>query len=138
LFRVLLVGLAAVISFITAYLDANDLWRSFQNVVVPYFVIAGVLAAVLAFAPGTSPWSYSRRAVTAMGGVVLAVTALPVLLFALAASGCACSSGGPNYVPPSFMGIQTETWIPATLAGGPILLVVAASALPDRLRQRLA
>ena len=136
LVRVALVGLVAVMALVTAYLDANDLWRSFQDVVVPYFVTAGIVAITLALMPGSVPWSYDRRALTAIAAIVWAVTALPVLLFALAASGCACSSGGPNYVPPTILGFGTPSFVFATLVGGPMLLLFAATSGPDRLRRR--
>ena len=125
-------------AFVTAYLDANDLWMSFQDVVVPFFAISGIVAAGLAIVPSTAPWSYGRRTLTAIAGILWIVIGLPVLPFAIAAAGCACTSGPPNYVPPEFLFMGTRSWIMATLVVGPVLVLIATSALPDRLRARRA
>lgn len=130
-FRSLLVALASALAFIAAFLDANDLSRSFQETVVPAFVVAGSFAAVLALLPGAQPWSTRRRRIAVIGAIAWAVAAFPILLFALAVSGCACSGGGPGYVLPTILGLGTPVFVLAALAGGPFLLL-AAGTLPDR------
>ena len=131
--RSLLAGVAAVIALIAAFLDANDLWMSFQGVVVPFLLSAAIVAAGLAILPATSPWSHDRRAGAAFAAVAWAVVGILVLPFGIAASGCACATGGPGYVPPDVLGMQARLWIGIATVGGPLLLLLAASPFPDRL-----
>jgi hypothetical protein len=123
-------GVAAVIALIAAFLDANDLWMSFQNIVVPFLLVAAAVAVVLAVWPASRPWSFRRRSIAAIAAIALAAVGIFVLPFGIAAAGCACTSATPpGWTPPEILGLQALAWIVIANAGVPLLLVL--SALPS-------
>ena len=133
-----LVAVGAVLALIAAYLDATDLTVSFQSIVVPYLLISAFLAGAIAVLPAAQPWSSVRRSMAAIVAIAMAIAVIFVLWLS-PAEGCACvSSTPPGWAPPELLGLRAGSWTLVAAIGDPLLLLIAASALPDRLTARRA
>jgi len=134
--RSVVVGIGAILALLAAWLDANDLSMSFQNIVVPFLLVVGVVVAVLAILPATRPWSYRRRSVAVCVAIAIAIPVI-IVLWLSPASGCACVPDlPPGWRPPEILGVQAPTGIFMAAIGDPLLLLIAASPLPDRFAAR--
>jgi hypothetical protein len=128
-----LAGMAAIIAGLSAVLYASDSAVNFPTIIVPFLALAGVTAAALAVLPSRGTWSVNRRATAALVATIWAICDIPVgFLGLLVATGCACASE-PGYVAPDLLGLGTDQWVVLALLAGPLLLLGAASPLPDRL-----
>jgi hypothetical protein len=127
-----LAGLAALLAAVGGYLWAVDRSVDFQNAVVPYTAAAALTAGTLAIAPSGGRWKLWRRAAAAFLALAWVVAAIPMSLFLIAVSACACI-GDPSYVAPTILGLGAHLWVSGATISGPLLLLLAASPLPDRL-----
>jgi hypothetical protein len=129
--RRILCLLAAVFVGFAGALAATDKTLTFS----PEFITLGLFAmaiAALALAawPSGADWSRRRRTGAALVALAWALIGGPVLLVTIAVAGCVCGPGGPTYVPPAPLGIDTRHWIVYAVLTGPVLLLIAA-ALPS-------
>lgn len=130
--RSTLAGLAALLVAVGGYLWAVDRSVDFRNAVVPYAAAAALVVGALAIAPSGGRWQLRRRAAAALLALAWVVAAVPMSLFLIAVSACACI-GDPGYVAPTIFGLGAHVWVTGATISGPLLLLLAASPLPDRL-----
>jgi hypothetical protein len=129
--------LAASIALVAAVVAYADQTIEFPPI-VGILAIAAITALALALVPSHHPWSDGRRQAAAIVACVWVAVGLALWPFAVMVSACACGGGGPGYVPPAPLGIAARGWITMAILGGPVLLLLAASRLPDRLRRAAA
>lgn len=127
-----LAGLAALLAAIGGFLWAVDQSVEFANALVPYSAAAALAVGTLAVAPSGGRWQPRRRAAAALLAVAWIVAAVPMSLFLIAVSACACI-GDPSYVAPTILGLGAHVWVSGATISGPLLLLLTASPLPDRL-----
>lgn len=125
--------LAAAVASVAA-MDAHaDRTIEFPPI-VGLLAVAAVAALALALVPSGGLWSDGRRLATALVACVWIAVGLAVWPFAVMASACACG-GDPSYVAPAPLGVDARGWITLATLSGPVLLLLAASRLPDRLHR---
>jgi hypothetical protein len=130
----LLAAVVASVAAVDAYADQTIEFAP----IVGILGIAAVAALALALIPPVGVWSDNRRLTAAIVACIWLAVGLGVSPFALGGSACACGGAGPYYVPPAPLGIDARGWITMAILGGPLLLAVAASRLPDRLHRATA
>lgn len=124
----------ALVAVLDAYADQRIEFAPIGVV----FGLAAVASASLAIVPSRGAWSDRRRFASAIVAGLWAVVGLAVGIFAEVVSACACAFAGPNNAPSAAPGIDASAWITMATLGGPLLLLLAASRLPDRLRRTAA
>ncbi len=127
-------GLATIITGLAAVLYANDAAVNFPAIIVPVLTLGTLAAGALTLLPSRGTWGVNRRTASALVAAIWAVCDIPVWFLALlVATGCACAQA-PGYVAPELLGLGTGEWVVMALLAGPLLLLVAASRLPDLIR----
>jgi hypothetical protein len=132
-----LVTLAAAIALVAGVDAFADQTIEFPPI-SGLLLVAAVAALMVALPPTRGIWSDNRRLAAAILASAWVAIGLATLPFAVMASACACAGLGPQYVPPAPLGLEARSWITLAVAGGPTLLLLAASRLPDRIYARVA
>jgi hypothetical protein len=125
----------ALVAVLDAYADPRIEFAPIGVV----FGLAAAASASLALVPSRGAWSDRRRIASAIVAGLWAALGLAVGLFAEVISTCSCAAfAGPNNAPSAAPGIDASGWFAIATLGGPLLLLLAASRLPDRLRRTAA
>jgi len=127
-------GVIALVAALDAHADETIEFPPILGILC----VAALSCAALAFLPSRGAWSDNRRLAAAIIACLWVAIGLATWPFAIAASACACSGAGPYYVPPAPLGIEARGWLTIATLCGPVLLLLAASRLPDRLRRTAA
>jgi hypothetical protein len=132
-----LVTLAAAIALLAGVDAFAD--RTIEFPPISALLLAAAVAALMVALPPTRGiWSDNRRLAAALLASAWVAIGLATLPFAVMVSACGCAAPGPGYVPPAPLGLETRSWIMLAVAGGPTLLLLASSRLPDRIYARVA
>lgn len=133
-----LLGAASLLGAAVAALAMQDETLVFRPLTVGTLAIAAVTCAVVAMLGLRSRWSQRSHA-TWVGVVLVAflwlTTSVLTWPFVLAATSCGCG-GGVSHPAPVVLGLDPRGWIVIVYVLGPLLVLIAATRLPDDLAPR--
>jgi hypothetical protein len=124
LLRAALASTAALLAVVAAVRLAEDQSFELEPAASLFFIIEAAVAAAIAIAVARrKPAPARAMGAILAGGEILGLVSSPLWL---ARTACACARpAGPQYVPPTWLGLDATAWATAALVGLPILLVAA-------------
>jgi hypothetical protein len=129
----LTVATLALVAGIAALVDQTIEFRPGEGLLL---LVGAASAGAVGLYPARGIWTEPRRLAAAIVAALWAATGFLTLPFAVAATACGCSSTLPGYLPPVPLGIEVRGWISLAVIAGPVLLLLAASRLPDKASAR--
>jgi len=124
---------ASVIAGAAAIAVGRDTGMAGFDLAAGVFLVEAVVAAALAVWPSAGGWSSRRRGFASLFTSASIVAGLVLVVFTGARAAGDLASG---YVLPTVLGIASTTWADIATFGVPLLLAIARSDVPDRLRPR--
>jgi hypothetical protein len=137
--RSLIALLATVIATAAAVAVGRDGGMSGHELAAGVFSLEAIVCGALAALPsGASRWSTRRRGFASVFTSGSIVAGLVLVVFTGARAACGCGDPTTGYSLPVILGIASTTWTDLATFGVPILIAIAGSDVPDRLRRQPA
>jgi hypothetical protein len=133
--RSLIALVATVIAALAAVAIGRDSGMAGYDLAAGVFLLEAVVAGALTLLPSRDRWSARRRGFTRLFTSASIVAGLWLVVFTGARAAGDVATG---YLLPTVLGIASTTWADIATFGVPILLAIAGSDLPDRIRPRFA
>ncbi|HEV2006698.1 MAG TPA: hypothetical protein VGQ85_08810 [Candidatus Limnocylindrales bacterium] len=131
--RTVLALVASVIAGAAAIAVARDTGMAGYDLAAGVFLVEAVVAAALAVGPSPGGWPGRRRGFANLFTSASIVAGLVLVVFTGARAADDPASGSSL---PTVLGIASTTWADIATFGVPLLLAIARSDVPDRLRPR--
>jgi hypothetical protein len=134
--RSLIALVAAAVAGAAAVAVGRDAGMQGHELAAGVFSLEAIVCGALAVLPSGGRWSARRRGFAGVFTSASIVAGLVLVVFTGARAACGCGDPATGYMLPVVLGIASTTWTDLATFGVPILLAIAGSDLPDRLRRQ--
>ena len=134
--RSLIALAAAVIAAAAAVAVGRDAGMLGHELAAGVFSLEAIVCGALAGLPSRGRWSARRRGFAGVFTSGSIVAGLVLVVFTGARAACGCGDPASGYQLPVVLGIASTTWMDLATFGVPILLAIAGSDLPNRVRRQ--